>query len=57
MTTLQYSEYYLVTTIHPGFTGVTIKNGKSPQSTEITWFSVLFNLPKFQVGAEYAWRE
>ena len=23
MTALQYSEYYLVTTIHPGFSGVT----------------------------------
>ena len=46
MTTLQYSENYLVTTTYPGFSGVTGQNGKSPQSTEITWFSVLFFFAK-----------
>lgn len=42
MTALQYSENYLVTTIYLGFSGVTIKNGKSPQIAETKTVSAIF---------------
>lgn len=42
MTTLQYSENYLVTTTYPGFSGVTLQNIKSQQASEITPISEAF---------------
>lgn len=42
MTALQYSEYYLVTTIYPGFSGVTKPNGKIKQIAETKTVSAIF---------------
>lgn len=44
MTALQYSEYYLVTTIYPGFSGVTYKDHKKWKITGNQAFSVIFIL-------------
>ena len=42
MMALQYSEYYLVTTIYPGSTGVTKQNGKIKQIAETKTVSAIF---------------
>ena len=42
MTALQYSEYYLVTTIYPDFSGVTKPNGKIKQIAETKTVSAIF---------------
>lgn len=45
MTALQYSEYYLVTTIYPGFSGVTRQNIKMQKTSEIQPISEVFRYP------------
>lgn len=47
MTALQYSEYYLVTTIYPGFSGVTYKDYQKWKIAEDQTFSAIFILPEF----------
>lgn len=47
MTTLQYSENYLVTTIYPGFSGVTYKDHQKWKIAEDQTFSAIFILPEF----------
>ena len=46
MTTLQYSEYYLVTTIYPDFSGVTKQNIKMQKTSEIQPISEVFRFPQ-----------
>ena len=42
MTTLQYSENYLVTTTYPGFSGVTKGSIRPKKIPENHWFSGIF---------------
>lgn len=46
MTALQYSEYYLVTTIYPDSTGVTRQNIKMQKTSEIQPISEVFRYPQ-----------
>ena len=46
MTALQYSENYLVTTIYPGFSGVTRQNIKMQKTSEIQLISEVFRYPQ-----------
>ena len=46
MTALQYSEYYLVTTRYPGFSGVTRQNIKMQKTSEIQSISEVFRYPQ-----------
>ena len=50
MTALQYSEYYLVTTTYPGFSGITRQNIKMQKASEIQPISEVFRYspPEFR---------
>lgn len=52
MTALQYSENYLVTTIHLGSTGVTRQNIKMQKTSEIQPISEVFRYPPTGVSTQ-----